>query len=322
MKELITANTISDARKAGVKHIYVTSGALITPQARDDAKQYGIALLMQEQPAPNVAPTYTTQAPVMVNTIPAQNHFPAYATTQQHRVVMNSPNSPSHMDPIMQQLVDQVLKAVSPAQNPAPAPSWSVNTCPAQGQAINPAAITAQVVQQVNTLLAARGGIAAFPGLDATIAAIVAEFTQQCSGFTQAPAVSMPSAMPASMPSSSIPSSSMASCAQGTMAGVDVVPFSAQQPAGRVQGEVTIEEALLPGQNGPGVTRFTFTDTSLVWTFTHQEVLVVTHGSIEVQGAGSTCMLTQGSAIRVASGTSVTLVAHGAASCVCTTWPK
>ncbi len=319
MKELITANTISDARKAGVQHLYVSPGALITPQAKDDAKEYGIALITQEKPvAPAMAaPTYSVVAPAVAH-VTTQGTFPAYATTQQHRVVMNTPNSPTPaMDPMMQQLVEQVLKAVAPTQAPMQVPVQAP-AAPSYGQAqnIDAAAVAAQVVQQINGLLAARGGIAAFPGMESTIASLVAEYTKTAT--TQhVMAASAPMAAPMSAPAMPY-----AACAQGNVAGIDVVPFTSQQPAGRVQGEVNIEEALLPGQNGPGVTRFTFTDTSLVWTFTHQEVLVVTHGSIEVQGPNSTCMLTQGSAIRVAKGTSVTLVAHGAASCVCTAWPQ
>ncbi len=358
MKELITATTISDARKPGKQHIYVAPDALITPQARDDAKSYGIALLTKNASATMnnhqytdnqyIAPQYATAQynvhqyndhyNYMQSRPLAQGSFPSYALTSQHRVLMNNNNTSNGMDPAMQQLVEQVLQAIAPApipansgcqtlaQNPmtyAQAPVNS-NACAAipnsdmqsgqniHGQGINATAIADQVVQQVNTLLASRGGIAAFPTLESTIAELVAQYTT-C-GQSPQPSQHIMTAPPVG--------TNTTYCPQANLNGVDVVPFSQAQPMGRVQGEVNIEEALLPGQNGPGVTRFTFADTSLVWTFTHQEVLVVTHGNVELQGAGGSCMLTQGSAIRVSSGTSVTLIAHGHASCVCSTWPK
>ncbi len=248
----------------------------------------------------------------MATATPSRGSLPAYASTQQQRVIMNNPST---LDPSMQQLVEQVLKAVAPATAQAP-------VCSQAPQGINPAFVATQVTQQLNSLLASRGGIAAFPGMEATIASIVAEYTSQ----GQSP-VAAPHVMAAPMPApagqySPLPQASQAGQGnQGSIAGIDVVPFVAEPPKGRVQGEVSIEEALLPGQGGPGVTRFTFADTSLVWTFTQAEVLVVTHGTIEVQGAGGVNTLTQGSAIRVASGTAVTLVAKGPASCVSAAWP-
>ncbi len=412
MKELITATTISDARKAGLAHIYVSPGALITPQAKDDAKSYGIAILTQEasvstassvspvaysvaqgtanptgqfpvqgMPAGHVAmvpnavqhvaqhtplqgygvPYGTPQVGVGMHmnvpapVLPAQatgtcmspvaghgvmpmptlaataysGTSPAYASTQQQRVIMNNPST---LDPNMQQLVEQVLKAVAPAAQQVPACSPAPMGGATQG--VNPAFVATQVTQQLNSLLASRGGIAAFPGMEATIASIVAEYTGQAQY-----GMATPHVMTAPVPNSgtsmgnsmggapvlagqSSPLPHAAPVNQGNIAGINVVPFVADPPKGRVQGEVSIEEALLPGNDGPGVTRFTFADTSLVWTFTQAEVLIVTHGTIEVQGAGGVNTLGQGAAIRVASGTSVTLVAQGPASCVTVAWPS
>ena len=53
MKKVITAQDIQEARKAGLTAISVSPGALITPQAQDDARKYGIAL--QREPAASVA---------------------------------------------------------------------------------------------------------------------------------------------------------------------------------------------------------------------------------------------------------------------------
>ncbi len=307
MKELITANTINDARKTGVKHINISPDAIITPQAKDDAKQYGIALIIQEKSVSHTPSTYVTQSPMQIATQPLQGNAVAYA--QQHnRVAMNNPHSlNSPMDPSMQQIVEKVLQTLAPHSNNP----WNANAYVPPTQNLDPRAITSQVLQQINSILANRGGMASFPNLESTIAQVVAEYTSAGAGQGAHSANTMQNVAPTPQPTA---------CAN--VAGIDVVPFPAQQPQGRVQGEVNIEEALLPSKDGPGLTRFTFTDTSLVWTFTHDEALVVTHGNIEVQSANGSCMLGQGGAVRVANGTSVTLVAHGSASCVCVAWSQ
>lgn len=53
-KTVITAFDVTTARKAGQKSIAVPGGALVTPQAADDARDYGIALTRDGQiPAPD-----------------------------------------------------------------------------------------------------------------------------------------------------------------------------------------------------------------------------------------------------------------------------
>ncbi len=49
MKTLITANEVNAARKAGQTSIRLPQDALITPQARDDAREYGIALVRDSE---------------------------------------------------------------------------------------------------------------------------------------------------------------------------------------------------------------------------------------------------------------------------------
>lgn len=62
MKKVITAIDISTARKAGAKQLAVPAGGIVTPQAADDARSYGINLVRESgvsaasRPAP-VAPT-------------------------------------------------------------------------------------------------------------------------------------------------------------------------------------------------------------------------------------------------------------------------
>ncbi|MDR0466062.1 MAG: hypothetical protein LBH94_01755 [Deltaproteobacteria bacterium] len=46
-KPLITAHDVREARKAGRTEIAVPLGAIVTPQAKDDARDYGIRLVAE-----------------------------------------------------------------------------------------------------------------------------------------------------------------------------------------------------------------------------------------------------------------------------------
>ncbi len=373
MKELITAETIKDARKAGVQHVFVTPGALITPQARDDAKEYGIAFVPRgvgvgagvvaperaapiqpacqahayqahayQAPAYNAPVSYGHASPYALRSAQHAHPMHAYAHPIQNRDVMNNTYASSSQPPLQvqeqsvldaatQRLVEQVLAAVvgaasagttqpcvthpqvnPPVLAPVNAQAQSMPACQKHEQGHGPASVTAAVMQKLNGLLANQGGVGAFPGIEGLIASVVADVA------SVAHVPSVASVTPHTAPNQhAVPTH---------MAGVDFATFTAQPNPSSVQGEVSIEEALLAhdAAAGPGITRFSFADTSLVWTFTHHEVLVVTHGTIEVKanvhGAGT--VLAQGSAMRVAPGTSLTLVAHGSASCVCVVWPS
>ena len=55
-KIVITANEVREARKAGRTEIVVPLGAIVTPQARDDAREFGIRLA--EEASRSIAPSY------------------------------------------------------------------------------------------------------------------------------------------------------------------------------------------------------------------------------------------------------------------------
>ena len=250
MKELISAMNISEARKAGLQSISVPPGALITPQARDDARSYGIALVTQEKP------------------IPASIRASAAAVDPQRQFMVLA------QEPIAAQAVPPI--SVQPSARPF---GQSVEGL---GGAAPAATLAAAVLDRLNALLASRGGVAAFPGLEATIASIIAEFSSQAG----AP-------------------------------GVDAVRLPEKKSPRGLQGEVEVEEALTPGQEGPGVTRFSWSNSSFAWIFEYDEVLVVTEGRVEAGGLE----FFAGEALRVRAGTNLTLTARGDASCVCSSWP-
>ncbi len=300
MRELITGQSIAQARKAGQSEIFVSQGAIITPQARDDAKQFGISIC------------YGTQANTTQVAQATQNAVTAQAT---HRNAMNTNNA-----------------------NNGVAPAWSAPVVSfGNGASTPPAAMTSQpadiagqvaeqVVARLQSLLGTNAAANPSPAPQSTQAQPVAK---QCAPLTMEQTVAqvvsemMQGAAStgstcnsgASGAFSPLPAASAApvgvSMAAGSLSGVDVVPFPVNAPTTSIQGEMNIEEALLPGESGPGVTRFCFANTSLDWTFANDEVLVVTKGTVQITQNGSAVSLVAGGAARMRKGTSVILTAQG-----------
>ncbi len=275
MRELITGQSIAQARKAGQTEIVVSEGALITPQARDDAKQFGISI------------RYGTHAQTSVA---MQNAVTAQAT---HRNAMNTNNANNGVAPAWSAPVVPFGNAASQA----PTVSQSSDIA---GQ------VADQVVARLQSLLATTAGASqpgtahpnAAPANSMTMAQTVAQVVSE---MMQSPGASSP------LPAAPVGASACA----GSLNGVDVVPFPVNAPTTSIQGEMNIEEALLPGESGPGVTRFCFANTSLDWTFANDEVLVVTKGTVQITQNGSAVSLVAGGAARMRKGTSVILTAQG-----------
>ena len=72
VKILITAQEVREARKEGRREIVVPPGALITPQARDDAGEFGIRLATEAGPAqgPSHAAALVPPAPSAPSALP------------------------------------------------------------------------------------------------------------------------------------------------------------------------------------------------------------------------------------------------------------
>ncbi len=266
MRELITGQSIADARRAGQQEIVVSARALITPQAKDDAKQYGIAIRFCEDKAAEPV----AQKPITV---------PEPITTDRYAMNNNSNNgqAPAWAAPVVQ-------FGAQPAGT----------ACNAAGDAAD---IAAQVAARLQGLLGANAGAQ----LQGTVAQVVSEVMH--TGAT--------SAHSAGPVSTGI-----------ALNGVDVVPFPANNPTASVQGEMNIEEAFLPGDNGPGVTRFSFANASLDWTFANDEVLVVTKGTVQISQGGNAVTLNVGGAARMHKGTSVVLTAQGEVCCIASSFVK
>jgi uncharacterized cupin superfamily protein len=64
MKQLVCAQDIRNARTAGQTRLVIPAGAVITPQARDDARSYGITLTEEAPPVAGQAGSSSLSVPV------------------------------------------------------------------------------------------------------------------------------------------------------------------------------------------------------------------------------------------------------------------
>lgn len=143
MKKLITGMDISDARKAGIGSISVPPGALITPQARDDAKKYGIALVAQ------------------ATSCPAQ---PDAAAAPQV--------SDESIDRVARRLARQTAIAASSDFPHASVSAAAPSTLSAQPDG---AALAAEVLKRVAPMVASLGGHEGCPKLQALVNSVIAD---------------------------------------------------------------------------------------------------------------------------------------------------
>lgn len=166
MKKVITAQDIADARKSGASSIPVAPGTLVTPQAMDDARTYGIALQFGgtpggAQPAvPMPAPSFAAYrtsgpgalAPVLPGQVPGQvpGHIPAQAPGSMPGPVPGpaafQPAGPAAFTPAAQAAARPLAQPAAPANGPVPA-------LPKGGPAQSPAGIycsrEAQAIQRL-----------------------------------------------------------------------------------------------------------------------------------------------------------------------------
>jgi len=284
MKKVITAQDLQEVRKAGLTAISVPPGALVTPQAQDDARNYGIVL--QREPAVSVAAQTAVAVPAAPQAFPAnipQGHGSAVAGSLAVREI---------------QAVRNLMAAVVPTTNNTqpPAPPAPPTAIPAEFVA---ELISRQVAQHL-------GNVADMARINAAVQDVLSEY-----------GVSAPARAAQSATQSPVQSGNGAVLVRGR----DALP--ANGPGGSaVVGAVIVTDSLIPDAQGPGIGYLQFVDNSFEWTFTTDEVLLVLEGELRLSGAGLDLKAGPGDALRLSAGLSCTLTATGRVSCVYSAWPK
>ena len=303
MKKVITAQMLLDAKKAGLTAVSVPPGAIITPQALDDARNYGIAL-QRESAAPAAAPV----APVVQTPVAA-------LSVQAVRNLMAAAPTPPAAAPVAAPVVTGAQPFAAP---PAPATM--------------PAGFVAELIgKQVAQHL---GSTADMTRINAVVHDVMGEYGRFApSGAAGPPAAS--TTIGATTPTGGIMASGISGAAtMTTVTGATHPPVQSGNGAilvlGRealpgqnaASGAVIVTDSLIPDAEGPGVGYLQLADSSFDWTFSANEVLVVLEGLLQISGAGLDLKAGPGDAVRVSAGLSCTLTATGRVSCVYSAWPK
>ena len=102
MKKVITAQDISEARKAGAATLSVPAKALVTPQAQDDARSYGITLRRESAFANDAKTHHAGRAlpePPLATTAPTAGTALLAGTTQLQRFANIAQERTAHAVP-------------------------------------------------------------------------------------------------------------------------------------------------------------------------------------------------------------------------------
>jgi ethanolamine utilization protein EutQ (cupin superfamily) len=310
MKKVITAQDIQEARKAGLTAVPVPPGAIITPQALDDARNYGIALQRESAvstaaqpsaagpPAQTVIPVRPVQAPAMAAVpISVYQAFPA-ASPQGHSDAASGPFTTGET----QAARNLMAAAPVPATTPSAAPASPL-------PATMPAGFVAELIsKQVAQYL---GGTADMTRINAVVREVLGE---------HGVSVSTGAAQSASSGATTV-SGAHAPVQSGN--GAVLVRGREALPAQSAAADaVVVTDSLTPDAQGPGIGYLQLTDSSFDWTFAADDVLVVLEGELRLHGAGLDVKAGPGDAVRLSAGLSCSLTATGRVSCVYSAWPK
>jgi len=287
MKKVITAQDIQEARKAGLTAVSVPPGAIITPQALDDARNYGIAL-QRESAVSTAVQTAVAGAPAQAAVMPAR---PVQAPAMTAAPIPAAPAFPVASGPFTTretQAVRNLMAAVS-------APATAVPAAPASP---TPAAMPAGFVAELISKQVAQqlGGTADMTRINTVVREVMGEHE-----------------ISASTGAAPVQSGSGAVLVRGREA------LPAQSAAADA---VVVTDSLIPDAQGPGIGYLQLADSSFDWTFAADEVLVVLEGELRLHGAGLDVKAGPGDAVRLSAGLSCTLTATGRVSCVYSAWPK
>ena len=294
-KQIITAETIRIAWKAGESVVVYAEGDIVTQQARDDARYYGMTLTTEP-----VAPAPEPEAPVREAASEPVGHrpVPTPALTAEQLAA-----AARQLQEALVPLTQALAASVAPAAPAVPPITFTPGVNPMAVEAA-PAADVAVTVSAVPTpagsgddLVAAirRGVLSALPAgtadaalIDRLIRSVLAE---------TGPSATRPGVRKAG--------------------GVTHVAAKAQNWGGsRVKGGVSVMDVLSPARgDDASVGYLDWENSSFSWTFRRAEVLVVLDGELNLTIEGTTFSAAHGDVFSIPAGTEVLLASSGHARC-------
>lgn len=299
-KQIITAETVRLAWKAGESVIVYAKGDIVTQQAQDDARHYGITLTTEAPVAPSsasagheaeaVPPISPVPAEVPANREPVHVPTPALAADQLAAAARQ-------LQEVLVPLTQALTASAAPAAQPVPPVVFTPGSNPMAAEAV---AAPSTAEQGSDDLLVAirRGVLSALPAgtadealIDRLIASVLAEM-----GACAAPEV-RPGVRQAG--------------------GVTHVDSKAQYWGGSpAKDSVAVMDVLSPAKgDAASVGYLDWENLSFSWTFRRTEVLVVLEGDLNLSIEGTTFSAVHGDVFSIPAGTEVELSSSGHVRC-------
>lgn len=349
-KKIITAETVRAAWQAGRKVITFEPGDIVTQQARDDARQYGLAVTAaEEEPRENVAPAPVAPAPAAVPEPapavppPAAPAAPGIAPEQMVASVVSQ----------LQQALAPLTEALGAVRASMPAampqPSVSVQPVPvtftpgvnpmAAPLSTDPAAPTTAVPKPVRSVaekelssppdksqadLVARVRsqvLAALPAGIAPDSAVVDELIRRTLAEMSAGAgaAAPDSGSKGDSSVTALTTNAPTAVASGLQqaGGVIHVDSRAQNwGAGNFKDSVSMLDVLTPQKGAAAAVGYLEWDSlSFSWTFERPEILVVLEGQLQLSIEGTTFTASAGDVFSIPGGVEVSLGSAGHVKC-------
>lgn len=290
-KRIITAETVRLAWKAGQSAVIYAEGDIVTQQAQDDARRYGIYLTAEDSVVPEPAAPAPAPAEVVPAPVGQQQHVAAPALSAEQLAAATRQ---------LQELLAPLTQALTAHARPAPDVPPVVFT-----PGVNPMAEPAPVQPQTqdDALVAAirRRVMAALPagsGVDeAFVERLIKSVLAETGGASPASAEVRPGVSRAG--------------------GVTHVDSRAQRRASvPVKGSVAVMDVLSPVKGDDAAVGYLeWENLSFSWTFRRTEVLVVLEGELNLSIEGTTFSAAHGDVFSIPAGTEVVLAASGHVKC-------
>ena len=306
-KQIITAETIRLAWKAGESVVVYAKGDIVTQQAQDDARYYGITQTTEAPVVPEPAPEPEAPAAPAQETVPepvsqpvAHQPVPTPALTAEQLAAATR-----QLQEVLVPLTQALTATVKPAAPEVPPITFtpgvnpmSVEAAPAANAAVTVSAAPAEPRSE-DALVAAirRGVLSALPSGAADEALIDQLIRSVLAETGRAPSETRPGVRRAG--------------------GVTHVDSRAQNwGSSRAKGSVSVMDVLSPAKgDNAAVGYLDWENHSFSWTFRRAEVLVVLEGELNLTIEGTTFSAAHGDVFSIPAGTEVLLASSGHVRC-------
>ncbi len=313
-RQIITAFDIKHARRDGLRELVLPAGSIVTPQARDDAKDARISLVSNN----SQAIVNDSVSSIMINRKVIEG-LENGENAMEHSIMPRSEissvgrSSPPPLPDLPYLSLDGSVPV--PASRAAKSCSCSDSCAGGPARPSEPQSLRREVLQRIKAKLGAAQ--AQSPLLEQLVDKAIKELAvPSCNGACQ-------SCMSGAPQSDRIPAAEPSGRGRaGGVIAVDGNTLPWQRFSGASDGQVNIVDVITPADNSPmGGGYLEWNATSFPWTLAYAELDVVLEGELHITAAGPTVIGRPGDMLFIPKGTSVIFSSPGYVRFAYATWP-